>query len=203
MRERLRRQRRRASRHRTAWRALIPADALAPQWREPMVNLWLGMDSHLVTYPVKGGALINIVAIIDDRMARARLERHRRAGEVLAPLCALVVGGTGARHRRGARTLAEVGAVRPPGHDRKRHGRALLGDAAHPLPPFLAQGGAMAIEDAAVLASTLAAHKDDPAGGMRDYERARKKRIAARRTLPQAGPRLWADAGPRRACAMW
>jgi 2-polyprenyl-6-methoxyphenol hydroxylase-like FAD-dependent oxidoreductase len=63
----------------------------------------------------------------------------------------------------------------------------LLGDAAHPMLPYLAQGAAMAIEDAAVLAQRLAATPQDPDGAMRRYEgqrRARTARVqrAARRT---------------------
>ena len=48
--------RRRAFAQRTAWRALVPADAVAPELREPVVELWLGRDAHLVHYPVKAGA---------------------------------------------------------------------------------------------------------------------------------------------------
>src|SRR5207237_1005146 len=50
----------------TAWRALTPADAVAPDLRERSVNLWLGRHAHLVHYPVRGGDLINVVAIIRD-----------------------------------------------------------------------------------------------------------------------------------------
>ena len=64
---------------------------------------------------------------------------------------------------------------------------ALLGDAAHAMMPFMAQGAAMAIEDAAVLAGTLASAGDDVQAGLRDYEAARRPRVtrvaeAARRT---------------------
>src|SRR5471030_3241298 len=51
-------------RHRTAWRALVPAEAVTPEFLEPLVYLWLGQDAHLVHYPVKGGRLINIVGIV-------------------------------------------------------------------------------------------------------------------------------------------
>ena len=54
----------------------------------------------------------------------------------------------------------------------------LLGDAAHPMLPFLAQGAAMAIEDGAVLAARLAATPDDPAAAMRRYEQDRRARVA-------------------------
>ena len=54
----------------------------------------------------------------------------------------------------------------------------LLGDAAHPMLPFLAQGAAMAIEDAAVLAEHMVRHPDDPATAFRRYQRARRRRTA-------------------------
>ena len=57
---------------RTAWRALVPADAVAPEFRAPAIHLWLGRGSHLVHYPVKGGAMINIVAIAADAQPSAR-----------------------------------------------------------------------------------------------------------------------------------
>src|SRR5690242_15603848 len=63
---RLRRQSMPTFRHRTAWRALILADAAPEEFRAPLVHLWLGQDAHLVHYPVKGGRLINIVAIVHD-----------------------------------------------------------------------------------------------------------------------------------------
>ena len=50
----------------TAWRALAPADGAPHEARAPAVNLWLGRDAHVVHYPVKGGRLINVVAIARD-----------------------------------------------------------------------------------------------------------------------------------------
>ena len=55
----------RFARH-TAWRALAPADAVTADQRAPAIDLWLGQNAHLVHYPVRSGALINIVAIIRD-----------------------------------------------------------------------------------------------------------------------------------------
>ena len=51
---------------RTAWRGLVPAREVAPEFREPLIHLWLGRDAHLVHYPVKAGRVINIVAITAD-----------------------------------------------------------------------------------------------------------------------------------------
>src|SRR2546429_5415646 len=57
----------RFARH-SAWRAVAPADAVAPELRVPAINLWLGSRAHLVHYPVRGGRLVNIVAIIRDEL---------------------------------------------------------------------------------------------------------------------------------------
>ncbi len=51
---------------RVAWRALVRARDVPPQLSEPLVQLWLGGDAHIVHYPVKGGRLINVVVIMDD-----------------------------------------------------------------------------------------------------------------------------------------
>ena len=50
----------------TAWRALVAADAVVADLRLPAVSLWLGRNAHLVHYPVQGGSLVNVVAIIRD-----------------------------------------------------------------------------------------------------------------------------------------
>ena len=70
----------------------------------------------------------------------------------------------------------------------------LIGDAAHPMLPFLAQGAGMAIEDAAVLADMLGKYLDDPADALRAYEGARRQPHRARPTgLAPPGPHLWAE----------
>ena len=67
----------------------------------------------------------------------------------------------------------------------------LLGDAAHPMLPFLAQGAAMAIEDAAMLTDNLARSPDDPAAAMRRYERARRRRTARVQRAARSNGRIY------------
>jgi salicylate hydroxylase len=163
----------------TAWRALVPAEAVVADLRTPVVNLWLGRNAHLVHYPVRGGSLINIVAIIrDDWRDRGwnatgeRAELLERFPAGMWPPSARAILAAPAHWHKWAL------------YDRKplaRWGKGpvtLLGDAAHPMLPYLAQGAAMAIEDAAVLAQRLAVTPDDPAGAMRRYERQRHARTA-------------------------
>ncbi len=99
---------------RTAWRALIPAKDVAPEFREPLIHLWLGRDAHLVHYPVKGGSVINVVVIIaDDWNAPGWSEPASRI-ELLPRLSRRALGAAGARAYSPARSLAEMGALRPP-----------------------------------------------------------------------------------------
>jgi salicylate hydroxylase len=137
-----------------AWRTLIPADRTLNFIRAAATNLWLGRQSHAVHYPVAGGRLINLVVI---RRSRADHEGWERLGEAagLADISATAAG-----------TLRDLMALAPSWsvwtvRDRAPAVRlvngplALVGDAAHPVLPFLAQGAAMAIEDAEVLAAAL------------------------------------------------
>jgi len=162
---------------RTAWRALVRAKDVVPEFREPQVHLWLGAHGHLVHYPVKGGAVINIVAIVPDTWqgpgwsepaGRADIRAHFPSAE-WAPQALALLGVPEAWLKWAL-------------YDRRRLLRwsqgpmTLLGDAAHPMLPFLAQGAAMAIEDAAVIGECLARTPDDPAAALRRYEAMRRGR---------------------------
>ena len=76
-------------RHRTAWRALVPAELVPEEFRAPLVHLWLGQDAHLVHYPVKGGRLINIVGIVHDEWNEPGWTAHGEPRGNPAPLPAL------------------------------------------------------------------------------------------------------------------
>jgi salicylate hydroxylase len=197
LREKLRRQPEPIFRHRTAWRALVPAHEVAPQWRDPVVHLWLGLDSHLVHYPVKGGALINIVGIVDDEWRepgwnatgeRDEVLRHFARWSWVEPARELIAS-TDRWHKWAL-------------FDGKSPARAasgpvtLIGDAAHPSLPFLAQGGAMAIEDAAVLAAALSKVADNPGKALRVFERTRRARTAKVQRLARKQGRLYGMVGP-------
>jgi salicylate hydroxylase len=164
---------------RAAWRALVPADRVAPGARAPAIQLWLGSGTHLVHYPVKAGAMINIVAIARDRQPSAGWSTAATPGEVLARF-------PRERWAPAAHDLIALPTqwLKWPLYDRAPqplHGNGavtLLGDAAHPMLPFVAQGAAMAIEDAAVLAAVLAMAPGDLSAAMRRYEQARGPRTA-------------------------
>jgi salicylate hydroxylase len=141
-----------------AWRALIPADGLAPELRHPETNLWLGPDAHIVHYPVRGGALINVAIIIGKAQPpKPRTDDWTNAGDphVIAarfstwhPLVRSLIASapewqTWPLYERDPLSRWTAGPI------------ALLGDAAHPMLPFLAQGAAQSIEDAAALGEVL------------------------------------------------
>ena len=197
VRERLRRQSTPRFRHRTAWRAFVPATALHERWREPMVNLWMGMDSHLVHYPIKGGALVNIVAIVDDEWSEPGWSASGEPAEVLRRF-ARWSWAEAARDIVAAPQRWQKWALFERGKPEPGSGAiTLLGDAAHPMLPFLAQGGAMAIEDAAVLAATLgASDNNNVAKALRAYERARRGRTAKVQKFARRQGRRYGMTGP-------
>ncbi len=165
---------------RTAWRALVPASEAPKSALKLETSLWLGPKAHLVHYPLRHGALINIVAITEDGWR----------GEEAADLWAISgkpsdVSPRFSRWHRDARMLVAAAKEwkRWPLFDREPTSRwtlervALLGDAAHPMLPFFAQGAAQAIEDAGALGRAfLRVH--DVKTALADYESARKKRAA-------------------------
>ena len=166
------------------------------------VGLWLGPNAHLVHYPVAGGRTINVVAIVEEDWKGAAGASPATPTELAAHFSDW---GNAARALVGAPSEWRKWAIlvgrprRPLG----RGPRGLLGDAAHAMPPFLAQGAAMAIEDAAVLAASFAANPDDPAAALSAYEAARKPRVVAG---PQGGIRnrdalsLWRNARDHAKC---
>jgi salicylate hydroxylase len=166
-------------RRRAAWRSLLRAAKAPDALREPVVQLWLGHDAHLVHYPVCGGDAINIVAIAADAHEQAGWSGAASAQDLIsrfpernwaAPARTLLhIPQTWARWR-----LYDMPPLRKWGEGPV----TLVGDAAHPMLPFLAQGAAMAIEDAAVLAHCVAELPDDAPAAFRAYEAMRRARVA-------------------------
>jgi salicylate hydroxylase len=159
-----------------AWRSLIPAGAAPAFARRPVQTLWLGHRHHLVHYPVSGGRLVNVVAF--SPAGPDEVESWSAAGRV-ADLAAEFAGWD----PRLGELIAAAGRVgrwsvldRAPLPGWVRGRIALLGDAAHPMLPFYAQGAAQAIEDAAALAVCLATGPWDPPAALARYEQVRRPR---------------------------
>ncbi len=160
---------------RTAWRALIPADVAEGLTTLRRVGLWLGPDAHLVQYPVAQGAAVNLVAVVEEQWEKPGWNTHGEAAEINARFAGWC---TAARRLVAAPIAWQKYALAPvdPAGPWVGQRTALLGDAAHAMVPFLAQGAAMAIEDAAVLAAALYDASDVPAA-LSAYEAERKPRV--------------------------
>ncbi len=163
----------------TAWRTLVDPDHLPAELQGPRTGVWLSSNVHLVHYPVLGGKKINLVAVVDERWG-GRSEGWAQEADPKLLLPAF------AKWDKRIENFVNYGTTwrkwslfhLPPLRTWTQGSVTLLGDAAHPMLPFLAQGGAMAIEDAFVLARVLAEHDDDPWSAFRHFETARIKRTA-------------------------
>jgi len=181
--------------HQVAWRATIPAEPDAA----PVAQVFMGQGRHLVSYPL-GGGLRNIVAVEERR--RWVEESWNLADDPLtlrsafAGFCPRVRGWLEAVEAPMLWGLFRLPvAVRWQGH-----GAVILGDAAHPTLPFLAQGAVMALEDAWVLAERLARH-ETPGAAFASYKAARAPRCARIVEAANANARNYHLGGLRRAVA--
>jgi len=158
---------------RVAYRASIPADQVPPELLS-RTGLWLAQRTHLVHYPICGGQLFNLVALTESRWRDQSWSVQANPDEVLAAF------GTWCSEARDLLSLPKSwlkwALCGVPGNNRWADGRiTLLGDAAHGMLPFVAQGAAMAIEDALVLAEKLA-ENSDVTTALASYEAIRKPR---------------------------
>ncbi|WP_439529831.1 FAD-dependent oxidoreductase [Pannonibacter sp.] len=158
---------------RTAYRATLPASAV-PDELMTETGLWLGPKAHLVHYPVRSGREFNLVALVEENWDAEgwsepadRDALLRRFADWPAEIRAVMqLPDVWLRW-----ALCAVDADRPWAKGRI----ALLGDAAHAMLPFAAQGAAMAIEDAAVLGRVMQGAKDIPAA-LAAYQQQRQPR---------------------------
>ena len=185
-----------------AYRAMVVQRTLPERLRSQQVTAWLGPHMHLVQYPVRGGEWLNVVAIVHDRVRddldswdhsanAAQLRLSLR--DVCPPLRELVHA---IEHWR----LWGL-SIRPPmrGANEQAQGRvALLGDAAHPMVPFLAQGAGMAIEDAQALSAAMTGAATDLSAALQSYAQARWQRNARVQAGALRNGRIFHATGPVR-----
>ncbi len=151
----------RATQH-WAYRCLIPSHGMPAVGSADDMGLWLGPGLHVVHYPVRGGEWLNLVVLLEshDPVEEPGWDHHRSPEQTSADLARALRGtcsglqdlvGMGTQWRAWA--LLDRDPLQSP-NEMARGRVALLGDAAHPMLPYLAQGAGMAIEDA----HSLAAH---------------------------------------------
>lgn len=171
-----------------AWRAVLPREAAPPELQTDATGLWLGRGRHVVHYPILGGQHINVVAVVPERLGS---EGWGQLGEpaVLRAQFRDAAGPLGALLSVPDSWLVWSLVDRPTARPMARGRIALIGDAAHPILPFLAQGAALAIEDAAVLAVTMARAPIPEA--LDAYDRARAARTAKVRKAARANGRTY------------
>ena len=162
-----------------AWRMLIPVEELPENLILPDTTVWLGPNKHFVTYHVNGGKSINCVCLVEqDGWLNESWSEKGEIGELKRT------------YKGWNRTIETLLQHADPNtlykwalHDRLpmkqwSKGRiVVLGDAAHPMLPFLAQGAAMAIEDGAVLANCID-NFDEVEEALKYFEKIRKPRTS-------------------------
>ena len=162
------------------WRGLVEVDRHPLPFVSPDAAFWMGPKGHVVTYYVKGGAAVNIVAVNENR------DWVEESWTVKTTRQELLNGFAGWHD-----DLAELFRRTDPDQIYKwglfdrdpmacwsKDRVTLLGDAAHPMLPFLSQGAAMAIEDGYVLAQALAHWGTDVPAALAAYEAERRPRTA-------------------------
>ncbi len=165
---------------RVAYRALINAQETDSRWARSEIVLRLGPEAHLVHYPLRHGSTINLVATICSQLRAGGADEQFNGAADLPTLERAFAGWS-----KEARALTSAPVewrawplyCRPPIPSFSLGRAALVGDAAHPMVPFLAQGAAQAIEDAGVLGRAVAQTHDIPAA-LAAYSRDRVERAA-------------------------
>ena len=165
----------------TAWRAIVPAESLPENLRQPAANLWFGERAHLVHYPLRSGSVVNVVALVEDAW-RGESENDPNFWDQAGDRKFLLNRFKDWSPEAKKILMASETWLRWPLFDRPRieswsRGRVgLLGDAAHPMLPYLAQGAAQAIEDSKALAKAFSEAPDASATALAAYSAARLAR---------------------------
>ena len=174
-----------------AWRGLVKANLLPPDYTPFAANNWLGPHRHFVSYYVSGGEYINFVAVEERESWAEEGWRHMADKDDILQ----TFDGWDAR----VTTLINAcedsylwGLFDHAPLTQWSEGQmTLLGDAAHPMLPFMAQGASMAIEDGWVLAHALSQKTISLADALKRYEQARKPRATALQSISRDNAKLY------------
>ena len=157
-----------------AWRGTLPIRYVPKELDTRRTTLWLGREAHAVTYPLQSGQSFNLVVVTREKQAELGWSREGETRHLLDRL----------RHWTPMKPLIEAMQSfkiwslydRPPRSHWNRGRCVLIGDAVHPVLPFLAQGAALAIEDAASVSLCLNRYPDHPAEAFSTVARIRHVR---------------------------
>ena len=184
-----------------AWRGTLDATQLPREYTSRRVQLWMGPDAHLVAYPISGARQINVVAVVPGTWNRPGWSAPGEPSEIKNAFASEKWPGP-ARMMLGAVDEWRKWALFtvPDGGDWTEGPIALLGDAAHAMLPFAAQGAGMAIEDAAVLAKCLGQSQNEggptiPAA-LQLYARMRRSRVKRVQRAARQSGRIYHLSGP-------
>ncbi len=162
----------------SAARSVIPIADLPADFQRNETTIWLFADAHVVHYPICGGRELAMVVVLGDQHQSSDWSApvppfwiQQNMPQCAAPLQALILAAPSWK-RWALHTL-------PTPQEWTRGPIALLGDAAHPVLPFFAQGAVMALEDAMVVADRLAARPEDVASALLSYAGLRRPRVSA------------------------
>jgi salicylate hydroxylase len=184
-----------------AWRGTLDATQLPREHSSRRVQLWMGPNAHLVAYPISAARQINVVAVVPGTWNRPGWSAPGEPNEIKSAFAftqwhavpRMLIGAVDGWRRWALFTV-------PDGGEWTEGAVALLGDAAHAMLPFAAQGAGMAIEDAAVVAKCIGETQQQggptiPAA-LKRYARLRQPRVArVARAARQAG-RIYHLPGP-------
>jgi salicylate hydroxylase len=159
-----------------AWRGVVPSDRLPAHLRRAVGANWVGPGRHVVTYPLRRGELVNFVGVVErqgwETESWTALGSREDCGADFAgwhPDVHALIDNIDEHYRWALMS-------RPPIERWSSGNVVLVGDACHPMLPFMAQGAVMAIEDGLLLARCVEAHRDDRAAAIRTYESLRVER---------------------------
>jgi salicylate hydroxylase len=160
------------------YRSIVPAEAVRGTRSSASFGQWLGPRGTIVLYPLRGEDLINVVCHHDD-------EGYRHESWIAECSLEEVLKQYAGWHESLLRLFAAADTWykwalydRDPIPEWTRGRVTVLGDAAHPMLPYLGQGACQAIEDGAVLAAALSAEASHPLRGLARYERTRRPRAS-------------------------
>jgi salicylate hydroxylase len=174
-----------------AWRGLVPAERVAHLDLGSVVGVWMGPNRSIVQYYVSAGKTFNWIGISrspqparESWLAEGKVEDALAEYEGWHPTIRTIIGAT-------PKVLRQALYDREPLADWQVGRIVLIGDAAHPMMPFYAQGGAQSIEDAYVLAGCIAEGQNRPLEALRRFVKMRQPRTAWMQDLARREEELY------------